>query len=237
MSDHIEYIASITGREHVGLGSDFDGIQSTPIGLENVSKYPYLVSARTTKPERPSLTMSAFSSPNSSVAVGTIRKLWVLQAVSLEKAEGVSTTESLHMQAISSGLSKRLKRCRGRWKASSPRWPCTTSDRTFHGIGLCRPTCIVWCSDLLFAKLWSKDHPASGLADEIRQQRRDRGALTQLGSATTAQTHSRRAALAQSLPRISSRLPCAYLVLHVELEDGGSCPTPHQRLCPSLEGG
>ena len=84
MSDHIEYIASMTGREHVGLGSDFDGIQSTPIGLENVSKYPYLVSARTTKPERPPLTMSAFSLPNSSVAVGTIRKSWVLQAVSLK---------------------------------------------------------------------------------------------------------------------------------------------------------
>jgi membrane dipeptidase len=43
-ADHIEHIASLTGREHVGLGSDFDGISSTPIGLENVSKYPYLVS-------------------------------------------------------------------------------------------------------------------------------------------------------------------------------------------------
>lgn len=29
----------------VGLGSDYDGIDSTPVGLEDVSKYPALVSS------------------------------------------------------------------------------------------------------------------------------------------------------------------------------------------------
>ncbi|KAF8416718.1 hypothetical protein EV426DRAFT_625877 [Tirmania nivea] len=38
--DHIEYIGKLIGWEHVGIGSDFDGIESVPTGLEDVSKYP-----------------------------------------------------------------------------------------------------------------------------------------------------------------------------------------------------
>lgn len=41
--DHIDYLAQKMGKEHVGIGSDFDGIERTPTGLENASKYPYLV--------------------------------------------------------------------------------------------------------------------------------------------------------------------------------------------------
>ena len=40
---HITYIGNLIGYDHVGLGSDFDGIQSTPKGLDDVSKYPDLV--------------------------------------------------------------------------------------------------------------------------------------------------------------------------------------------------
>jgi len=37
--DHIEHVIKITGsKNHVGLGSDFDGIFSTPEGLENTGK-------------------------------------------------------------------------------------------------------------------------------------------------------------------------------------------------------
>ncbi|THG99277.1 hypothetical protein EW026_g3041 [Hermanssonia centrifuga] len=43
VADHVEHIAAIAGRKHVGLGSDFDGIGSTPEGLEDVSKYPALI--------------------------------------------------------------------------------------------------------------------------------------------------------------------------------------------------
>jgi membrane dipeptidase len=32
----------VAGIDHIGIGSDFDGIQSTPVGLEDVSKYPAL---------------------------------------------------------------------------------------------------------------------------------------------------------------------------------------------------
>lgn len=40
---HIKHIADLIGYEHVGLGSDFDGIPSTPEGLDDVSKFPDLV--------------------------------------------------------------------------------------------------------------------------------------------------------------------------------------------------
>ncbi|GMK56927.1 hypothetical protein CspeluHIS016_0307670 [Cutaneotrichosporon spelunceum] len=43
VADHIEYIADKCGRRHVGIGSDFDGIDSAVEGLEDASKYPYLV--------------------------------------------------------------------------------------------------------------------------------------------------------------------------------------------------
>lgn len=40
--DHIEHIIKIAGIDHVGLGSDFDGIPKTPTQLEDVSKYPVI---------------------------------------------------------------------------------------------------------------------------------------------------------------------------------------------------
>lgn len=38
--DHIDHVVEIAGIDHVGLGSDFDGIRSTPEGLEDISKLP-----------------------------------------------------------------------------------------------------------------------------------------------------------------------------------------------------
>jgi membrane dipeptidase len=38
--NHINHIVELVGCDHIGLGSDFDGINSTPIGLENSSKIP-----------------------------------------------------------------------------------------------------------------------------------------------------------------------------------------------------
>ena len=40
--DHIEHIIKMAGIDHVGIGSDFDGIDSTPVQLEDVSKYPLI---------------------------------------------------------------------------------------------------------------------------------------------------------------------------------------------------
>jgi len=42
VADHIEHIRSVAGIDQVGIGSDFDGISSTPVGLEDVSTYPAL---------------------------------------------------------------------------------------------------------------------------------------------------------------------------------------------------
>ena len=38
--DHMDYIISLIGDDHVGLGSDFDGISILPDGIEDVSKMP-----------------------------------------------------------------------------------------------------------------------------------------------------------------------------------------------------
>jgi membrane dipeptidase len=40
--DHIEHIIKTAGIDHVGLGSDYDGIGKTPIGMEDVSTYPVI---------------------------------------------------------------------------------------------------------------------------------------------------------------------------------------------------
>jgi len=43
VADHIDHVRAVAGIDHVGLGSDFDGISRTPVGLEDVSKYPALL--------------------------------------------------------------------------------------------------------------------------------------------------------------------------------------------------
>ncbi|HYT87725.1 MAG TPA: dipeptidase, partial [Gemmataceae bacterium] len=40
--DHIEHIIKTAGVDHVGLGSDYDGISTVPRQLEDVSCYPYI---------------------------------------------------------------------------------------------------------------------------------------------------------------------------------------------------
>jgi membrane dipeptidase len=43
VADHIDHVRKVAGIDHVGIGSDFDGIDKGPVGLEDVSKYPALV--------------------------------------------------------------------------------------------------------------------------------------------------------------------------------------------------
>ena len=40
--DHIDHIVKVAGVDHVGIGSDFDGISQWPVGLDDVSSYPRL---------------------------------------------------------------------------------------------------------------------------------------------------------------------------------------------------
>ena len=43
VADHIDHLRAVAGVDHVGLGSDFDGISETPAGLDGVDKFPALL--------------------------------------------------------------------------------------------------------------------------------------------------------------------------------------------------
>lgn len=45
VADHIDHIVQVAGIDHVGLGSDFDGISLPPAGLEDVSCFPFVTQA------------------------------------------------------------------------------------------------------------------------------------------------------------------------------------------------
>jgi len=38
--DHIDYIVKLVGDSYVGIGSDYDGVSSVPVGMEDVTTYP-----------------------------------------------------------------------------------------------------------------------------------------------------------------------------------------------------
>ncbi|MGB1816507.1 MAG: membrane dipeptidase, partial [Rubripirellula sp.] len=40
--DHIDQIVKVAGIDHVGLGSDYDGVPALPAQLEDVSTYPVI---------------------------------------------------------------------------------------------------------------------------------------------------------------------------------------------------
>jgi len=43
--DHIDHMVKLVGANHVGLGADYDGAESYPKGLDDVSKYPLVTEA------------------------------------------------------------------------------------------------------------------------------------------------------------------------------------------------
>jgi membrane dipeptidase len=43
--DHVDYIVKLIGVDHVGFGSDFDGIQAPPLELHGVEDYPLITKA------------------------------------------------------------------------------------------------------------------------------------------------------------------------------------------------
>lgn len=42
VADHVDHVARVAGHDHVGIGGDYDGNRFWPVGLEDVSGYPYL---------------------------------------------------------------------------------------------------------------------------------------------------------------------------------------------------
>ncbi len=43
VADHVEHAREVAGAAHIGLGGDYDGVSSLPVGLEDVSTYPALL--------------------------------------------------------------------------------------------------------------------------------------------------------------------------------------------------
>jgi membrane dipeptidase len=42
VADHVEHVAAVAGRAHVGIGSDFDGNRFWPMGMDDVASFPLL---------------------------------------------------------------------------------------------------------------------------------------------------------------------------------------------------
>jgi membrane dipeptidase len=42
VAEHIDHLVRVAGVDHVGIGSDFDGVDTLPKGLEDVSCYPLI---------------------------------------------------------------------------------------------------------------------------------------------------------------------------------------------------
>ena len=42
LADHIDYIVKLVGDDYAGIGSDYDGVSSLPLGMDDVTKYPLI---------------------------------------------------------------------------------------------------------------------------------------------------------------------------------------------------
>jgi membrane dipeptidase len=78
---HIVYIGEKIGYDYVGLGSDFDGMEKTPVGLEGVDKFPDLVAEM--------LRIGVTDQDASKVVGGNMLRVW-------ERAEEVARGMQAH---------------------------------------------------------------------------------------------------------------------------------------------
>lgn len=58
---HIDHVVKLVGVDHVGIGSDFDGIGCTPEGLDDTSKFPNLTRALLEKGYTPQMVHKIYS--------------------------------------------------------------------------------------------------------------------------------------------------------------------------------
>ena len=43
MADHVDHVRDVAGIDHIGIGGDYDGMDTGPVGMEDVAGYPALV--------------------------------------------------------------------------------------------------------------------------------------------------------------------------------------------------
>ena len=82
-ADHICHIRDAIGVDYIGIGGDYDGCTELPVGLEDVSRYPYLTAELLTR---------GFSEDDmAKILGGNILRVWEqVEKVSAEmKAEGI----------------------------------------------------------------------------------------------------------------------------------------------------
>lgn len=81
VADHIDHVVKLAGIDHVGLGSDFDGVGDTlPEGLKDVSQYPNLIRV---------LLERGYSEPDiEKICSGNVLRVW--QAVEDHAASAVA---------------------------------------------------------------------------------------------------------------------------------------------------
>lgn len=84
---HITHIGELIGYDYVGIGTDFDGIESTPTGLDDVSKYVDLVAEL--------LRQGVSAEDVAKLVGGNILRVWTeVEAVAKEmQAEGTPAFE------------------------------------------------------------------------------------------------------------------------------------------------
>ncbi|CAH0546421.1 unnamed protein product [Brassicogethes aeneus] len=81
---HINHIRKIAGIEHIGIGAGYDGINMTPSGLEDVSKYPYLLAELLSDPswtEKDILSLAGLNLIRVFEKVEEIRDKWKLAEI------------------------------------------------------------------------------------------------------------------------------------------------------------
>jgi membrane dipeptidase len=88
VADHIDYIKNFIGVDHVGIGGDFNGIEVTPVGLEDSSKYPDLIAYLRTNRGWTDAELAKLAGEN------LIRVLRAVEQVSLDLAATVTPIES-----------------------------------------------------------------------------------------------------------------------------------------------
>jgi membrane dipeptidase len=93
---HIDHVVELVGVDHVGFGSDFDGVgDSLPVGLKSVADYPNLIRA---------LLEAGYSEEDvAKIAGGNLMRVWEeVERVALELG-----AEPPGHQAASTGSSPR----------------------------------------------------------------------------------------------------------------------------------